>query len=109
MQEWELDVVCNKGDIMSHLYTDINNWCNDNLPSIVNGPNGPTLDGAQLADRIIYQVRQAGPAALVVVGSLGGDLSERVRVHIGGRASLVPHENRIVIDICVDDASNSET
>lgn len=106
MQEWEIDVVCDKSDVMSHLYINTNDWCNAHLPAIVNGPNGPTMEGAQLADRLMYQVRQAVPAALVIVGSLGGDLDERVSVHVEGRASLIPYENRIAIAVCVDNEAN---
>ena len=100
-KEWNIDVTGPRGALTETLYEAGNDWCNANLPGIVNGPNGPSMEGAQLADRLMYQIRQAIPAALCIIGSLGsttpGGPALVIHVEMAGEADTEGVHNKVYL------------
>ena len=88
-REWRIDLDATpRRDLTEALYEAGNVWCSNNLPDIVNSPDTMEckVDAAQLADRLMYQIRQSVPAVLCLIGSLGGGPTTQIRVEIEGTA-----------------------
>ena len=77
-----------KRELYMRLLDSANAWCNAELPRLVQVAD-PTqaVEGAKLADRLMYQLRQGVAAVLVMVGSLGGDADTTFDVRLWGIAS----------------------
>lgn len=87
IKEWEIKVECKKSDALEALHKAASNYLGRIMPEVVSKDGMPTLEGAQLGDRLMYQVRQAVPCALNLVGPIGGELETVLTFVIVGTAT----------------------
>ena len=107
---YSLEVTDTRANLYTALYNKVTEWCENELQSVLLGENGqPTMEGAQVVDRLIYQMRSVIPASLGPVASLGGDLESLFKVSIAGCASTVPNRNEIMLSVALVTTENEET
>lgn len=102
---WELEVDCQRHEVLERLYAEANAYCMANLQSVVNADPSNPLAGAQTADGMLYQMRQCCAAALALV-AVTTSPGHSLRVHLVGTVNPTDRSAEFV-NIQVENTSDS--